>query len=521
MWNTSEIKKKGLKILKNNFWTLFFLGLFMSIAIEKYMINNDAFSNLKILYNYLTDNKIVAENESASLINVYADQIVSQLFTGNVEGLINKYNEKHNISKGVVYTVFNIFTKGQAQIQNTINSIIEYGNNERVGFIIASAIGILIRVLLVYPIRIGENRIYLESINYKKTRIRKITYAFKRDRYWNSTKTVLLMEIRKFLWNITIIGGVIKNYSYKMVTYVIAENPYILPKDAIKISEEMMKGNKFKAFKLDLSFLGWIFLQYITFGFLGIIVSPYYTATYTALYSKLREEYINNKGYKYELLNDNKLYEATNLEKYPSSNVTHKKRKFVNYYKKYELTSLVLFFFIFAFIGWLWEVLLYLFRDGILVNRGTLHGPWLPIYGWGCTIIIILTRFKRFRKLLKNPTVTFVAIVLICSIIEYVTSWAIEMATGLRYWDYTGVFLNINGRICFECSMFFGVGGALCVYIVAPYLERKMQKLTKKFKVIICTILVALIAVDNVYSLKNPNVGEGITEVIEKEKSQQ
>ena len=73
------------------------------------------------------------------------------------------------------------------------------------------------------------------------------------------------MEFKQFLWNFTIIGGIIKRYSYKMVTYIIAENPHINPNDAIKISEEMMKGNKLQAFKLDLSFIGWNILQIISF----------------------------------------------------------------------------------------------------------------------------------------------------------------------------------------------------------------------------------------------------------------
>ena len=228
----------------------------------------------------------------------------------------------------------------------------------------------------------------------------------------------------------------------------------------------------------------------------------------------LRKDYIENKKYNYELLNDDKLFELNDLEKYPDIYEIERKKIKIDYDKKYEITSIILFFFIFSFIGWIWEVSLYLFRDGILVNRGTLHGPWLPIYGWGCTIIILLTRFKKFRKILKNPTLTFIIIVILCSLIEYVTSWYIETNTGLRYWDYTGVFLNINGRICFECSVFFGLGGALCVYIVAPFLERKIQKITKKIKISVCALLVVLIMIDNIYSTQNPNVGEGITVVV-------
>lgn len=521
MWDRKQIKKDGIKLLKNNLWTLVFLAIFMSVAIERYMINNDAFSNLKILYDYITTPNVYIEENANQVINEYADKTISQFFTGNVTGFINEYNEKNNVTKGVVYEAFNVLTKGQLRLQNMFNSIMNYFDKEvqeSLTVVLASAIGLTISALVVGPIRVGESRIYLESINYKKTRIKRITYAFKKERYWGAVKTVMLMEIRKFLWNLTIIGGIIKNYSYKMVTYIVAENPNISPTDAISISNEMMYGNKWNAFKLDLSFIGWIILQVATFGLAGIFISPYYTATYTELYKYLREDYIKNQKYRYELLNDNKLFEINDLEKYPDELEVKRKKIKIKYNKKYEPTSIIIFFFIFSFIGWLWEVSLFLFRDGIFVNRGTLHGPWLPIYGFGCTIIILLTKIKAVRRMLKNPTLTFCVIVVLCSIIEYVTSWYIEYQTGLRYWDYTGIFLNLNGRICFECSMFFGIGGALCVYIVAPFLEKKIQKLTTKVKIILCTILVSTICTDYIYSLQYPNVGEGITETVEKEK---
>ena len=79
------------------------------------------------------------------------------------------------------------------------------------------------------------------------------------------------------------------------------------------------------------------------------------------------------------------------------------------------------------------------------------------------------------------------------------------------YWDYTGVFMNINGRVCLECSMFFGIGGCLCVYFVAPFLERRLQRFTAKFKVTICALLAILFCSDSVYSQFHPHTGEGIT----------
>ncbi len=516
MWSIKELKKSAKKTLKNNFWTLIFLGILMSIAFGRYTINTDSFSKLESAYEYSKSEEFLHSNNKEKIIQEYLDDSISQTLTGNdnLSKLIKNYNEEHNITKGVVYSIVDLFTKGQLQIQNIINSVEKFINKENLGgivIIIASSIGLLIRIFIAYPIRVGESRVYLESINYKKTRIRRMLFAFKKERYNGTVKTLLLMEIYKLLWNLTIVGGFIKNYSYKMVTYIIAENPKISAKDAIKISREMMNGNKFQAFKLDLSFIGWNILQYITFGIAGIFVSPYYTTTITQLYFLLRKDYIENKKYKYEVLNDEKLYEENELEKYPDKYEIERKKIKIDYNKKYELTSIILFFFIFSFAGWIWEVSLYLFRDGILVNRGTLYGPWLPIYGTGCTIIILLTHFKKFRKILKNPFATFLIITAICSVIEYLSSWYIEKNTGLRYWDYTGVFGNINGRICFECSVFFGLGGSLCIYIIAPYLERKIQRITYKTKIIICAILVVLFGMDNIYSNINKREGEGIT----------
>lgn len=520
MWKIKDIKTISKQILKKNLWTLLLAGIFMTFIAGRYIINNDAFSNLKIVYDYIRDRnaeQIITSDDRGQIINKYLDELLSQIFTGDyLSGFINQYNESHNITKGVIFTIFDVLLKRQTQIQNIINSIRTYGNENYEIFtstllLIAAILGLFIRGLVIYPLRIGESRLYLESINYPKTRVRRIAYAFRKGRYFSSVKTLLLMEIYKILWNFTIIGGLIKNYSYKMVTYIIAENPNIKARDAIKISREMMNGNKWNALKLDFSFLGWVFLQFITFGLAGIYVTPYYSMTYTELYKVLRFDYIKNKKYKYEMLNDEKLFEENDLEKYPDQYEIQKKKIKIDYNKKYEPSSIILFFFIFSFVGWLWEVLLYLVRDGILVNRGVMYGPWLPIYGTGCTIIILLTRFKNIRKMLKKPFITFIVISILCSVIEYFTSWYIEKTTGLRYWDYTGVFGNINGRICLECSIFFGLGGSLCVYIVAPFLERQIQKLTNKVKITICTLLITIFFIDHIYSKDYPHTGDGIT----------
>ena len=96
------------------------------------------------------------------------------------------------------------------------------------------------------------------------------------------------------------------------------------------------------------------------------------------------------------------------------------------------------------------------------------------------------------------------------------TSYFTERIFGRRYWDYTGVFLNINGRVCFECSLFFGIGGSMCVYIIAPLLERMIQKITNRVKIVVCIVLVTLFCMDQVASTIHPRTGIGITQQIER-----
>lgn len=106
--------------------------------------------------------------------------------------------------------------------------------------LVVACAGMAIKVFISYPVQVGESRIYLESRKYKKTKVYRMLFAFKKERYLNTVKTMTLMQIYQFLWNLTIIGGIIKKYSYQMVIYIVAENPTIKPNDAIRISREMM-----------------------------------------------------------------------------------------------------------------------------------------------------------------------------------------------------------------------------------------------------------------------------------------
>ncbi len=92
-----------------------------------------------------------------------------------------------------------------------------------------------------------------------------------------------------------------------------------------------------------------------------------------------------------------------------------------------------------------------------------MYGPWIPIYGFGGVFIVFL--LDRFRK---DKGKVFVLGIVLCAVLEYITSFILDFMFNSSYWDYKSEFLNINGRICFSGLIAFGIGGMAAVYFVAP-----------------------------------------------------
>lgn len=179
----------------------------------------------------------------------------------------------------------------------------------------------------------------------------------------------------------------------------------------------------------------------------------------------------------------------------------------INYMKLYSVTSIILLFFSFCITGWVWEVLLHIYYDGQIINRGFTHGPWLPIYGVGG--VIIITLLKRFRD---RPVLEFLVAFALCGFIEYFTAWLLETVNGEKWWDYSGYFLNLDGRICAEGLLVFAVGGCTIVYLIAPLLDAVYKRIDRRLATVICVVLLAAFFSDCCYSFKHPNTGKGITD---------
>ena len=182
----------------------------------------------------------------------------------------------------------------------------------------------------------------------------------------------------------------------------------------------------------------------------------------------------------------------------------------VDVVRKYSLLSYFMFFFAFSMIGWIWEVSLHLFSDGRFVNRGMLFGPWLPIYGTGGVLALFL-----FHRLVKRPMTVFAASFVMSGILEYVTAAVLWKTMKLKWWDYTGNFMNLHGRICLEGLLVFAIGCMVILYFVGPYLDELFLRIPKKIRIVVAAVLVCLFLVDLIYSVQNPNTGEGVTSSIQ------
>lgn len=163
------------------------------------------------------------------------------------------------------------------------------------------------------------------------------------------------------------------------------------------------------------------------------------------------------------------------------------------------ILEFIFIFLLFSFIGYVWEVFLYVVKFGKFVNRGNLHGPWLIVYGLGGLFI-----YYVLMNLKCNYLELFIFGIFGCGIIEYGVSVIEEMIWKKRWWDYSNKFLNINGRVCFVSLFFFGLCSVLFVKFVCYYIG--LFIFNKYF--VICLFLMFI--VDFVYSLYKPNVGENV-----------
>ncbi len=162
------------------------------------------------------------------------------------------------------------------------------------------------------------------------------------------------------------------------------------------------------------------------------------------------------------------------------------------------MQSFILYFFIFliySFIGWLMETILVLITTKKLVDRGFLIGPYCPIYGFGCLLMI-----KFLTPVKNNIVLLFILAILICGTLEYFTSYIMEKLFKARWWDYSTKKFNINGRVCLETLLPFGILGTFIMYVATPFFVGIINQIPQTISFILSIVLIILFIIDNIVS---------------------
>ena len=159
----------------------------------------------------------------------------------------------------------------------------------------------------------------------------------------------------------------------------------------------------------------------------------------------------------------------------------------------------ILYFFLFAFIGWLMETLYAIYNLGHFTKRGFLYGPICPIYGYGALMLILF--LGKYRK---NNLKLFVYAAVLFSVFEYVASYALDALFSMHWWDYTNEFFNLNGRISIFYSFAWGIIAILFLNHVYPFLKKKINLLLSKIpynlQVSFVYLLLAVFIIDTIAS---------------------
>lgn len=254
MWNRIDLKDKAKESLKGTYVNALIVSFLMMLASGAWMSGKDGGDN-NISADFTSGNGMDFDFNGVSNSMDGSDGIIEMIGAPTVIGLI------------VGFATF-MFAMG------------------------------IIKLLVGYLIEVGGQKYFLKASHGEST-INHVTYGFTSGKWLNIVRTMFLRSVFTYLWALLlIIPGIIKYYSYRLVPYILAENPEIDSFEAIALSKEMTSGQKLNMFVMDLSFIGWFILGGLLFGIGTVLVMPYYNATYAELYYTLKgnEDYIAYEG---------------------------------------------------------------------------------------------------------------------------------------------------------------------------------------------------------------------------------
>ena len=286
MWDRKELKQKGLAAFKANYWKCVVVAILLAIFVAGTTVSARS-----------------SVNDGMQQVNSAVEGVDVSTVTegGSTQFVVNGQN--YDSAQDAITAIGDAgaITPEQAEALN--NAIAEIQNDPEgfksaLGAILAIVVGAiavigivasLLRLLVFNPIEIGCRGFFTRNTE-APAEIGEVKSGF--SPYGRNVLAMLLRDLFLCLWTLLfIVPGLIKYYSYRMVPYILADDPEIGAMEAINRSRSMMNGNKWKAFVLDLSFLGWDLLSVVTLGLVGIFyVNPYKYSTGAELYQVLKNQ---------------------------------------------------------------------------------------------------------------------------------------------------------------------------------------------------------------------------------------
>ena len=280
MWTRKDLKERAKSAFKLNYWRCVLVALVLTVFAGG--SSGGGSSGVSSLSNRLTKKNQSNSVEYSDSTDATNNELYEALQSDQGNDEFFHFNSSLDMSpeeKAAMITSFIvIFT---------------------IVFLVIMAVVILLDVYIFNPLELGCDRFFLKNLD-GPGNVANVCFAFDNG-YKNIIRIMFFRDLYTVLWTLLfIIPGIIKSYEYKMIPYLLSENPNMTKEEAFAVSKQMMDGNKWKAFVLDLSFLGWYILSAFTCGILSIFyVAPYVFSTYAALYQTLRYGNVSTTGNEY------------------------------------------------------------------------------------------------------------------------------------------------------------------------------------------------------------------------------
>ena len=276
MWTRKELKDKAKVAFRANYWKAVLVGLLLALLMGV----SGSFGSAM----------------SASSGNRHADS-----FDYDNPASVHVYHGSDGNSdvdividgSGANVTVHDSEGGGDVVVDGTTAAAtgigtIAVGLSLMLVFLVVFAVILVFDAFIFNPLEVGAQRFFLRNLN-QPAEVKEVAHAFDTN-YKETVKGLFIRDLCIIGWScLLIVPGIVKSYEYRMMPYLYADDPTMTKERAFAESKRMMTGQKWNAFVLDLSFLGWGILSALTFGILGLFyVNPYQCQTNAALYEKLR-----------------------------------------------------------------------------------------------------------------------------------------------------------------------------------------------------------------------------------------